>query len=337
MADNITLNAGTGGDTLAADDVAGVKHQRVKPVFGADGSATDVSATTPLPVAQQAVIGQLTIAAGSGTRTSSSVDLAGFQYLTGGWASSGGGGSAMTLQFSNDGTTWTTPSGASLDYLTTGGGWVTSNISSVPVSMLSFISTMYGRYVRLSTGSTTTGTYTLQVTGSNAAPPPGGGVNKLFVKGAGFNPTDSMTFGDTLSVVNAASAYIGGASALFTRVRTPNIYKVASFGTAGTNTVWTPTSGMKFRLMRYKINISNGATGSDTAMTFYDGGVAMPIIELCNLPSTAGSTVGAWSTGWCNLENGILSSTANNVLGLNVNIALTNGNQVRCMVAGIEE
>lgn len=50
MADNITLNPGTLGDTVAADDVSGVKHQRVKMEFGADGSATDVSDANPLPI-----------------------------------------------------------------------------------------------------------------------------------------------------------------------------------------------------------------------------------------------------------------------------------------------
>ena len=50
MADNITLNSGTGGASLASDDISGVQHQRVKVQFGADGSATDVSATAPLPV-----------------------------------------------------------------------------------------------------------------------------------------------------------------------------------------------------------------------------------------------------------------------------------------------
>jgi hypothetical protein len=50
VADNTTLNAGSGGDTIASDDIAGVKHQRVKVQFGADGSATDVSAGAPLPV-----------------------------------------------------------------------------------------------------------------------------------------------------------------------------------------------------------------------------------------------------------------------------------------------
>lgn len=50
MADNTTLGVGSGGDVIATDDIAGVKYQRVKVNFGADGSATDVAATAPLPV-----------------------------------------------------------------------------------------------------------------------------------------------------------------------------------------------------------------------------------------------------------------------------------------------
>lgn len=50
MADNITLNAGSGGAVVAADDISSVWHQRVKVEFGADGTATDVSAANPLPV-----------------------------------------------------------------------------------------------------------------------------------------------------------------------------------------------------------------------------------------------------------------------------------------------
>ena len=50
MADNIQLNGGIGGALLAADEIAGVKHQRVKIQYGADGSATDVSTSSPLPV-----------------------------------------------------------------------------------------------------------------------------------------------------------------------------------------------------------------------------------------------------------------------------------------------
>lgn len=51
MADNTTLNTGTGGDSIATDDIAGVKYPRSKIVIGADGTNDgDVSATNPLPV-----------------------------------------------------------------------------------------------------------------------------------------------------------------------------------------------------------------------------------------------------------------------------------------------
>lgn len=40
MADNVAITAGS-GTTIAADDVAGVMHQRVKLSLGADGSAVD--------------------------------------------------------------------------------------------------------------------------------------------------------------------------------------------------------------------------------------------------------------------------------------------------------
>ena len=48
MADNATLPAT--GAVIAADEIGGALYQRVKAVHGADGSATDTSATNPLPV-----------------------------------------------------------------------------------------------------------------------------------------------------------------------------------------------------------------------------------------------------------------------------------------------
>ena len=51
MADNVTLNAGSGGATLAADDISGVKYPRTKIVLGSDGvNSGDISATNPMPV-----------------------------------------------------------------------------------------------------------------------------------------------------------------------------------------------------------------------------------------------------------------------------------------------
>jgi hypothetical protein len=68
MADNVTLNTMTGGDVAAADDIGGVKFQRIKLIHGADGvNAGDVSTANGLPVsliAGTASIG--TLAANSG-------------------------------------------------------------------------------------------------------------------------------------------------------------------------------------------------------------------------------------------------------------------------------
>lgn len=57
MADNVGYTPGTGA-LVAADDVGGVLYQRIKPAFGPDGGATDVSADAPLPV-QDAAAGSM--------------------------------------------------------------------------------------------------------------------------------------------------------------------------------------------------------------------------------------------------------------------------------------
>lgn len=73
MADNTELNTGSGGDTIATDDIGGIKHQRVKIQYGTDGSATDVSDTNPLPIDDAGgsitVDGTVTANAGTGTFT----------------------------------------------------------------------------------------------------------------------------------------------------------------------------------------------------------------------------------------------------------------------------
>ena len=51
MADNVQLNQGASGDVLGADEISGVKYQRVKLIHGADGvNSGDVSTANPLPV-----------------------------------------------------------------------------------------------------------------------------------------------------------------------------------------------------------------------------------------------------------------------------------------------
>jgi len=53
MADNVTIPLTGSGDTtaiVATDEVGGAQHQYVKLEFGADGTATKVSSSDPLPV-----------------------------------------------------------------------------------------------------------------------------------------------------------------------------------------------------------------------------------------------------------------------------------------------
>jgi len=53
MADNTTLNTGTGGDVIATDDISGVKFPRSKITIGGDGTNDgDVSSANPMPTTE---------------------------------------------------------------------------------------------------------------------------------------------------------------------------------------------------------------------------------------------------------------------------------------------
>lgn len=53
MADNTTINPGSGGVTVGDDDIGGVKYQRIKLIHGVDGTNDgDVSRSNPLPVSE---------------------------------------------------------------------------------------------------------------------------------------------------------------------------------------------------------------------------------------------------------------------------------------------
>lgn len=75
MADNTTLNPGTGGDVIASDDVGGVKYQVVKLAVGADGAAALVANANPIPVSDAG--GALTVDGTVGVSGTVTVDGSG--------------------------------------------------------------------------------------------------------------------------------------------------------------------------------------------------------------------------------------------------------------------
>ena len=103
MADNITLNSGTGGAVVATDDIGGVQYQRVKATFGADGVATDVSEANPLPVAVNDCVTLLSTTV-SAVGETASIDTVGFGavvcQISGVWNGNG------YFESSNSGSDW---------------------------------------------------------------------------------------------------------------------------------------------------------------------------------------------------------------------------------------
>lgn len=82
MADNTTLNTGSGGDVIATDDIAGVKFQRVKVVLGADGvNDGDVSSANALPVSLASVPSHAVTNAGTFDVQESGAALTALQLL----------------------------------------------------------------------------------------------------------------------------------------------------------------------------------------------------------------------------------------------------------------
>lgn len=101
MADNITLPAT--GVTAASDEIGGVHYQRVKPAFGVDGTAVDVSTTNPLPVTNNDCVSLLNTTISTAS-TSSSIDTIGYGavvvQVAGTWTGN------FYFESSNDGTNW---------------------------------------------------------------------------------------------------------------------------------------------------------------------------------------------------------------------------------------
>jgi hypothetical protein len=170
---------------------------------------------------------------------------------------------------------------------------------------------------------------------------------QLNVVGDGSTPNGLVNGSGLVAAVQTVSGYLTGSpanGANYSATRTPIIFKTVQATASGNTAVWTPTTGKKFRLMRFKIQLTANATlaaagvltvsfqdattGIGVAQDFYVGQVALTA-------ATALFTVGDES-GWIDLGNGYISTAANNVLNVNLSAALASGN-IRVFCCGTEE
>ena len=112
--------------------------------------------------------------------------------------------------------------------------------------------------------------------------------------------------------------------------------------TAGNTALWTPAAGKKFRLIKYCLVVSGNAAMAAAGVNLIslaDGGggpVPGTLVQLW-LPNVAGTVLGGFAMPWIDFgPNGFLSATANNVLNLNINTALTTGT-INAIAIGTEE
>lgn len=152
-----------------------------------------------------------------------------------------------------------------------------------------------------------------------------------------------------LEVVVAGQSMFGGAFSGTTDtvrrnwsyMRTPTVFRQASTASSGSTTLWTPASGNKFRLLRFKIQITADATlavAGDLTVSLLDNASDIALSHIVFVPSTATPNIaGDYDSGWIDLGTfGILSASANNPLKVNLSSALTAG-KVNVIVCGTEE
>jgi hypothetical protein len=331
MADNITVSPGAGA-TIGADDVGGVLIQRIKNTWGADGTATDVDVAAGMPV--QSGWKELTGSAAANNTDLVSADVSGYRWVS--VQLTGTFNANIAFQQSNDGLTWQPL------YIIQTSALFNGYSSAANTSGVTCAGPITSRYIRFRTNAYTSGPVGIVV--ELSAVPSAHFMTPVFV-GTGTLPVSAT--GGTSSTADAqagatsfSAAGMGYNGTTWDRLRTPTTFKSAAATASGSTVVWTPTSGKKFRLMRYKIDVSQDAaqtTGGVITIALLDNATDMGLSQSAFVPATAATTMGpGWTSGWIDLGNGRISSTINLSMNVNLSAALTSGT-VRVVAAGVEE
>ena len=120
-------------------------------------------------------------------------------------------------------------------------------------------------------------------------------------------------------------------------LRTPSSFAQASTSAAGSTALVTPGSGVKFRLMGFKIQVTADATLASAGrltIKLLDGSTDIGVGHIVYVPGSALNTIQDYDSGWIDLGNGYASTTAANVLNINLSSALATG-VVNVVFAGI--
>lgn len=283
MADNVGYTPGSGA-TIAADDISGVLYQRVKIGVGADGSATDVSSSNPMPVSGSVGVSDPSATTAYGPVTTantvlfSAVDTANIQSIQlqiGGAISAGG----IYLQASNDGTTYQPVQGTTFNNIQTVDTVFAPDLLNIPVT---------GRFFRAITTpdfvGSVSGTYALRVAES---PMPFTQTTlvsldpQVFVPVAGMTPAGMMrriTVADNGGVTPADGVVFQGSR------QGASVGPIVQVDTTGYGTVLLQLQGTFTGTITFQV--SNDGTSWVSAVAWPAAGGAAPV-------STA-TAVGQW-------------------------------------------
>lgn len=165
-----------------------------------------------------------------------------------------------------------------------------------------------------------------------------------------INEAPSMTSGNApfgvavMSLPIFGGAFSGTADTArqgWSRMRTPTVFRTVQASAAGSTALWTPGANNKFRILKVFIDLTDNASlavAGVLTIQLFDGANPLPIAVDAFVPVAAGGVAGdALHIGMMDLGCfGILSAAVNNVLNVNLSVALVTGN-VRVIVAGTEE
>lgn len=153
-----------------------------------------------------------------------------------------------------------------------------------------------------------------------------------------FTPDDASPVARVGLFTNSRQFAFNGVS--FDKVRTPSASKSVAATAAGNTALWTPTTGTKFRLLRYCVEVTGNASQAVAGVitiTLFDGAAGVTgQVHSVFVPGAAAAGAALFTSPWVDLGNGFISVLVNNVLNINLSAALATG-VCRVLVACGEE